>query len=111
MQQFKIGENIKEIRKKAGFSQSIIANYLQIDQSLLSRIENGQRSANISIIEKLSVLFGCSKKVLIEGNQTKECMIMALKNNNLSVEDLHAVAAVNKIALNLRRMQQLLQIN
>lgn len=34
-----IGNKIKELRMKAGFNQSITAEYLQVDQSLISKIE------------------------------------------------------------------------
>ena len=39
-----VGENIRELRKNAKITQEQLANYLSIDQSLISKIEKGERS-------------------------------------------------------------------
>ena len=46
MDRLSIGNKIKELRTKAGFNQTIIAEYLQVDQSLISKIEKGEREAS-----------------------------------------------------------------
>ena len=35
----RIGENIKALREQSGFTQSNLAKYLNVDQSLISKIE------------------------------------------------------------------------
>lgn len=39
MNKLGIGNRIKELRTKAGLNQAIIAKYLQVDQSLFSKID------------------------------------------------------------------------
>ena len=39
-----IGDNVKTLRDDMGFSQSTIARFLNVDQSLISKVEKGARS-------------------------------------------------------------------
>ena len=49
-----IGEKIKEMRTLANLNQTVVAQYLQVDQSLISKIEKGEREASTDIIKKLA---------------------------------------------------------
>ena len=51
MNKVNIGEKIKQLRIMAGFSQSVIAEYLQVDQSYISKMENGEREISTSVIK------------------------------------------------------------
>lgn len=104
----KIGKRIKDLRKRAGFSQGVIAKYLKVDQSLISKIEKGEREVSTDMIKKLSELFGCTVKAFIEESQTEEYLNVAFRSSELSEEDLKAISIINRIALNLESMQQLL---
>ena len=55
-----IGNNIKILRDNMGFSQSTIARFLNVDQSLISKVEKGERSLSTDMLEKLACLFGIS---------------------------------------------------
>ena len=101
----KIGKRIKDLRKRAGFSQGVIAKYLKVDQSLISKIEKGEREVSTDMIKKL---FGCTVKAFIEESQTEEYLNVAFRSSELSEEDLKAISIINRIALNLESMQQLL---
>lgn len=103
-----IGKKIKELRTQAGFSQETIANYLHVDQSLISKIEQGDREVSTDIIKKLSELFGCSVKAFIENHNYKQSLKVAFRSSKLTEKDLKSIAAINRIALNLEIMQQLL---
>ena len=60
------------------------------------------------MIKKLSELFGCTVKAFIEESQTEEYLNVAFRSSELSEEDLKAISIINRIALNLESMQQLL---
>jgi transcriptional regulator with XRE-family HTH domain len=53
-----IGSELKALRERSGFTQSNIAKYLKVDQSLISKFETGERTLSADMLEKLAVLFG-----------------------------------------------------
>ena len=52
-----LGENIRKLRDNAGFTQSNIAQFVGVDQSLISKVEKGERTLSADLIEKLAALF------------------------------------------------------
>jgi transcriptional regulator with XRE-family HTH domain len=48
-----LGENLKSLRKLANITQEQLSNLTKIDQNSISRIENGQRSCNVSTIQRI----------------------------------------------------------
>lgn len=50
----KIGNSIKQHRKKAGYSQEDLAELMKVNRSTISKIENGKFSITIDYLEKLS---------------------------------------------------------
>lgn len=53
----KIGEQIREVRKKYNISMVQLAEDLEISQPRLSRIENGEQEIPISLIQKFCQRF------------------------------------------------------
>jgi DNA-binding XRE family transcriptional regulator len=49
----KIGEGIRDIRKKRGFSQEELAEIMQISRSTISKIENGKFAFSVDYLVKL----------------------------------------------------------
>ena len=104
-----IGNKIKELRTQAGFNQSVIAEYLQVDQSLISKIEKGEREASTDVLKKLAELFGCNVGALINGEGKTSCLNVAFRSNGMSKEDLNSISVINRIALNLENMNNMLE--
>lgn len=104
-----IGGKLKELRVKAGFNQSVIAEYLRVDQSLVSKIEKGEREASTDILKKLAELFGCRVSAIVSDDKDISCLNVAFRTNGMSGEDLNTIAVINRIALNLENMQRLLE--
>lgn len=109
MERLSIGSKIKELRTQAGFNQSIIAEYLQVDQSLISKIEKGEREASTDVLKKLAELFGCKVSAFLNQEEDILCLNVAFRTNGMSSEDLNSIAVINRIALNLENMQQMLE--
>lgn len=104
-----IGKNIKTLREEMGLHQANIANFLNVDQSLISKIEKGERTLSSDMLEKLTCLFG----VKITDIETKVLessdLSLTFRANDLSSEDLEAISNINRIALNSEYMNTLLK--
>jgi transcriptional regulator with XRE-family HTH domain len=50
----KMGQNIREIREKRGFSQDELAEIMEVNRSTISKIENGKFSFSIDYLSKFS---------------------------------------------------------
>ena len=61
-------EQLKVFRKKMGLTQADVADHLGIDRSTYAKYETGQSEPNFDMLHKISLLFGTSIDVLINGN-------------------------------------------
>lgn len=104
----KIGENIKELREKSDLTQKHIANFLNVDQSLISKIENGERSITSDMLEKLGDLFGIPVTAFNSEEILSQRICFSLRASEISENDLETISIINKIALNSRFMTSLL---
>ena len=105
-----IGSIIKSLREGSGFTQQNIAKYLNVDQSLISKFEAGERPISADMLEKLATLFGCSMSIFNETGGEVKPLSFALRASEISEEDLKTVCVINKIALNSNFMTELLKI-
>ena len=53
-----IGENIKNIRKKANLSQKALAEKLGVSQQMIAQYEKGKRQPKIETIDKIATALG-----------------------------------------------------
>lgn len=104
-----IGENIHALRENAGFTQSNLAQFIGVDQSLIARIEKGERSISVDMLEKLSNLFGVTVSQLEEQPLATSKLSFAFRGSKFSIQEMEAIAAINKLALNSEFMQNLLK--
>lgn len=104
-----VNRRFKELRESSHLSQSQIATFLNIDQSYVSKFEKGERKPSVDILEKMCNLFGCTLKYFEEENEDYTPMSIAFRSNSLQNEDLEAIAAINKVALNIRFINVLLE--
>lgn len=63
----KCGERIRQIRKQHGYTQERLAGELNMDRSVLSRIEVGKYACTIDFLAQISVLFDASLDYLVFG--------------------------------------------
>jgi transcriptional regulator with XRE-family HTH domain len=106
-----IGNRFSELRKKNGFTQSQVAEYLDVDQSYISKCESNERQFSVDILEKAAELFGCTLRYFLNDTSEFEPIPVALRAKKVEVQDLRTIAAMNKIALNLRFMDDLVERN
>jgi transcriptional regulator with XRE-family HTH domain len=104
-----IGKNIKALRDGMGFNQSNIARFLNVDQSLISKVEKGERSLSSDMLEKLACLFGISVDDIESSQLESSSLSFAFRASDLTAEDMEAISAINRIALNSEYMGELLK--
>lgn len=103
-----IGGNIKRFREQRGITQAVLAQFLGLDQTTISKIEAGQRSIKVSLLERLSNLFACSlADFLNESPDTSSMAQVAFRAQESSVGDLEVLAVIGRIARNLDEMTRL----
>ena len=104
-----VSKRFNELRNANGFTQSQMAEYLQVDQSNISKCEKNERQFSIDILEKAANLFGCSIEYFTNDDYKFAPIPIAFRAKGLMTEDLETIAAMNKIALNLRYMDDLIK--
>ncbi len=102
-----LGARIRKLREESNLSQHQLAQYLGIDQSLLSRIEKNERQPSIEIIDKIANLFGCPVENLEAEATCSSSLHFAFRAKDVCDEDMETIAAINRIAFNLREMKVL----
>lgn len=102
-----IGKRLKELRK-GKLTQEQLAQYLDVDQTTIAKLENGTRSFNSDIIEKICILFGCTEEYLLGESEVYIPLNFAFRSGNLQPEDLKSIAAINKIVMNIREMNEMM---
>ena len=104
-----IGGNIRMLRENAGYTQSNIAAFMGVDQSLVSKIEKGERVLSTDMIEKLASLYGVSVEQLENEQVEPSKLSYAFRGGELSIEEMEAISAINRIALNAELMCVILE--
>lgn len=104
-----IGKNIRILRENAGFTQGNLARFMGVDQSLISKIEKGERSLSTDMIEKLASLFGVTVNQLESQEVAISKLSFAFRGSDFSVTEMEAISAINKIALNSEFMRGLIE--
>ena len=67
-----INERIKEIRTQLHLSQEYVANYLGINRSTYTQMENGKRKVLADEVASLSNLFGVSADRLLNDTEMSQ---------------------------------------
>lgn len=104
-----VGKKFKVLREQSGFTQGQLAEYLNVDQSYISKCEKNERQFSVDILEKAGDLFGCSLEYFTNDETEYSPAAIALRAKAVTAEDLETIATMNKIALNLRYMEGLLK--
>lgn len=99
---------LKALRKESRITQEQLAQFLGVDQSMITKLENGSRSFNVTMIDKICSLFGCTEEYLLGESEDYIPLNFAFRSNGIEAEDLESIAAVNKIAMNLKYMNEMI---
>ena len=97
--QIEIGERIKKLKIASKIDNKIFAQYLDLNEKEINKLERGVMNINEDIINKISNLFCCPTSYILDGiDISKNYQPFNLKH--LSIEEINALADINKIVIN-----------
>ena len=99
MNQIKIGEFLKELRKEKGLTQEQLAEQFNISRRSVSRWETGSNMPDLSMLITLAEYYDVDVREIIDGKRKSENMNEEVK------ETLEKVASYNDM-LNLKSMRK-----
>ena len=100
-----IGPKLRSLRRKNRYTQKQVADYLEIDQSYLSKIEKGERNLNDVNFEKLCLLYDCSYAYLTGKSDEYECPKFNFRTDEKL--DLNAISKMNQIMNHLKVLREI----
>lgn len=100
-----VGKILRELRIENKYTQEQVSNYLEITQSNLSKIENGERNFNMTLLEKLCSLYNCSPEYLLGETYSYEKPSISFRSDDKV--DLNVVAKMNEITGFLKLLRKL----
>lgn len=80
----KLGENIKNARKRAGFTQKSFADALGITQSTVAKYESGLLSVSTQVLEQISLSTGTPVNTLLGVKATDDDASLTSLYNSLN---------------------------
>lgn len=87
-----LGERLKILREKFGYSQRTIAKRLKISPSVISGYESGEKSPSLEILIAISDIYNCSTDYLLGKKMENKSVL--LDTRGLSDEEIKAVVAL-----------------
>lgn len=105
-----IASNVKRLREASGFKQEAVADFLGIKRSAYANYESGMRELSLTLMEKISDLYGCDMFDLYSDEETvvSSMLATAFRVDSLSKEDMEQIAAFKRIVKNSLKMDILL---
>ena len=88
MNQEKIGQVIKDIRKKHNLTQADFANKYNVTYQAVSKWENGKNLPDISLIKKICNDFNINLNNLLEGEYLQE---QTINKTKILIKDIRSV--------------------
>ena len=77
------GEKIRDLREDQNLPLRKVAAYLDIDTSILSKIERGERTISLEMVSKVSDFFGLDEKQLTTEYLGEEVARKIYESNNI----------------------------
>ena len=97
-----IYENIRALRKKLGYTQEQIADYLGISAAAVTQYETGTRVVPTTSVSKLALLFNIDEYELYQEEPQQQQLLsaFAFRADELQSKDLKSISEFKKVVLN-----------
>ena len=104
-----VGSRLKQLRNVNNYSQKQVAEYLEIDQSYLSKIEKGKRNLNDVMFDKICLLYNCTPEYLLGEIDEYDFPKLAFRADE--TVDLFVIAKLNQVIGHLNVLRELKEKN
>lgn len=85
MDQNKVGNFIKELRKEKNLTQEQLAEHFSVARRTVSRWENSNNLPDLDILIEMSDLFGVDLREILDGERKSEKMDAEMKETVMKV--------------------------
>lgn len=99
-----VGQRLKQLRKKHHYTQRDVADFLNLSQSLMAKVETGERNLKLTEILKLSSLYMVPEEYILYGEGEPGRQFFVKDNKKIRLE---TIQRMNKICSNLLEMSEL----
>ncbi len=99
----KIGDNIKKLRRQKGISQIELAKAIEVSQTHMSNIENGNTGISLWTAVKISRMLDCSVDMLVD-NIKRESKSVEKEKYLIDVDELADILKI--MALKSRKSRE-----
>ena len=83
----KTAERLKNLRKKAGYTQEEVADLLNVDRRTITNIELGNKGCSVDMLMRFSELYGVTTDYLLKGeNEDRKEMLKLLDAMQAQIE-------------------------
>lgn len=96
------GTRLKRLRERMGLDESDLSEFLDITPEDVINLENNDGKLNLTLLNKLSNLYCCTERYLLCMSDVYEPIPHAFRSDNISVDDLTAIAKINQIYKNMQ---------
>jgi len=108
-----LSQNIRALRKKTGYTQEQIAEYLGVSTAAVTQYETSTRTVPSSAVSKLALLFNVDEYELYQKDPQQQQLLsaFAFRADELQVQDLKTISEFKKIVLNYFHLSNELRNN
>lgn len=97
-----LAENIRNLRKKLGYTQEQIAVFLGVSTAAVTQYETGVRVIPTTTVSKLALLFNIDEYELYQEEPQQQQLLsaFAFRADELQSKDLKSISEFKKVVLN-----------
>jgi len=108
-----LSDNIRALRKKTGYTQEQIAEYLGVSTAAVTQYETSTRTVPSSVVSKLALLFNVDEYELYQKDPQQQQLLsaFAFRTDDLQIQDLKSISEFKKIVLNYFHLSNELRNN
>ena len=101
-----VGENLKRFRIASDYSQSDVAEYINIDRGAYANYESGSREMPYQLVLKVCELYGISLSMLFDEDPSKieNELVCAFRIKEINTEDIKEMSHFKNIVRNYLKM-------